>query len=118
MEYMNKKTHLRVTISIHRLYKCDPQTKVDLKTATYGVRCCSETKFNWSEKKDGCNVWAASRVDKKHQQLFEEAKSYCAFSRACLCTKQELLDQCPKTTGSGLNHKLVWSSETAIAPQD
>ena len=106
--------------------KCKPQFKVDLKTATYGVRCCKETEFKRSEKKPWCSVWAASRVGKKltpnndnrckTSATFQEAESYCAYSRARLCTKQELLDQCAKGTGCDLNKVLVWSSEPAVAP--
>ena len=65
--------------------RCKPDlTEVALLTATYGVRCCSDTPKDGFEKKDfdGCeNIWAISRLGMdigcQMSATYVEAEAFC-----------------------------------------
>ncbi len=82
--------------------------------ATFGVRCCSETRFSLNaELKDGCDVWGGSKggeggFECNLEATLSEAEQWCAELGARLCTCTELADGCAKSTGCGLNRAMVW----------
>ena len=81
----------------------------------FGVRCCSDRRFDFSKMRDECpGVWAGSRGGpdmecNKHATL-AEAEAHCAVHGpdVRLCTCDEISRQCAKSTGCNLNKELVW----------
>ncbi len=96
---------------LSRFYRCPLISDTVRKSDRYGVRCCSEEQFIEAKKRDGC-PWAASRDANRQcntSATYDEAVARCALQGARLCTRDELLQKCAKTTGCGLNKVLVWS---------
>ncbi len=79
------------------------------------VRCCSEQRFDFSQSKKCPTIFGGSRgIDRQCSGKVnsDDAESFCAAVGARLCTCEEILDQCAKGTGCGLNSKLVWCTST------
>ncbi len=100
--------------------RCIPQTGTARKTDRYGVRCCADFKPNtFSKKRSTCDVWSFSRDlngECNISATYEEAVQRCQNEGARLCTQDELLGLCSKTTGCLLNKKLVWSIPNPTQP--
>eukprot|EP00551_Chaetoceros_affinis_P012730 CAMPEP_0203667254 /NCGR_PEP_ID=MMETSP0090-20130426/4139_1 /ASSEMBLY_ACC=CAM_ASM_001088 /TAXON_ID=426623 /ORGANISM="Chaetoceros affinis, Strain CCMP159" /LENGTH=208 /DNA_ID=CAMNT_0050531367 /DNA_START=53 /DNA_END=680 /DNA_ORIENTATION=+ len=95
-------------------------TDTVLKTDLYGVRCCSSAPFPHAKKQAQCDVWAIARtptVTCNTAATYEEALAHCNnLGAERLCTVDELLNKCAKSTGCGLNKKLVWSLPSTASP--
>ena len=67
------------------------------------VRCCTDSLDNitggdnWN-KRSGCDVWGESHINGvcHAQKTFAEAVDICSSVGARLCTKDELLADCPR----------------------
>eukprot|EP00551_Chaetoceros_affinis_P000696 CAMPEP_0203643984 /NCGR_PEP_ID=MMETSP0088-20131115/9419_1 /ASSEMBLY_ACC=CAM_ASM_001087 /TAXON_ID=426623 /ORGANISM="Chaetoceros affinis, Strain CCMP159" /LENGTH=114 /DNA_ID=CAMNT_0050500343 /DNA_START=95 /DNA_END=439 /DNA_ORIENTATION=- len=84
------------------------------KVQLFGARCCSTTQFHLAEQRNDpkCNgIWASSK-DPDHQCMtsgtYDDAVAHCAKSNAKLCTCNDLLNKCAKSTGCSLNKEMVW----------
>lgn len=102
----------------------DTEILIDTASGRGGdVRCCSDTflsgftQYEWA-RQDGkttlaCpGVWAESRISGFcHENVtFCEAKSICESAGARLCTRDEVLNNCARSTGCGFDHRMIWTS--------
>jgi len=78
-----------------------------------GVRCCTTTpRPHWRSKcknKPTPLVYSRSKVPGCNgSKTFQEAVEICAAVGSRLCTGEEMLNGCAKSTGCQFNKKLVW----------
>eukprot|EP00040_Diaphanoeca_grandis_P026840 m.150907 g.150907 ORF g.150907 m.150907 type:complete len:1497 (+) comp30749_c0_seq1:408-4898(+) len=103
--------------------KCEPPALANA-TDSYFVRCCSDLSIgSWIRNSPTC-PYAASEFfsnvsDCQLPMTHTEATNFCGQfggGSGRLCTSLELQNDCAKSSGCGLNSKLVWTSNTmAIA---
>mmetsp|Transcript_12396 Transcript_12396/g.15700 ORF Transcript_12396/g.15700 Transcript_12396/m.15700 type:complete len:139 (-) Transcript_12396:196-612(-) len=84
--------------------------------AKLGAMCCSENQFHLAKRKTkyGCKIWAGAK-SANHECLKRasqtEAMEYCENNGARLCTCDELLGKCAKSTGCGMNKQMLWCTK-------
>ena len=89
--------------------------KLVARSELFGVRCCSDTLIPTWIKRKRCDVWAKSNINGCHKNnTWLEAKAVCDEAGARLCTTEEMINDCTKSTGCGLNKDFVWTSSFAI----
>ena len=82
------------------------------------VRCCSETRLGtgWKQHANcvaaGFDTWGESEINGvcNRAKTYIEAESICAAAGARLCSKEELLNDCPRGTGCQFDKEYNWSS--------
>ena len=87
------------------------------------VRCCSETSLGsgWKQHPnciaEGFNVWGESNINGvcNSAKTYFEAVDICAAVNARLCSKEELLADCPRGTGCSFDKEYNWSSSAFVA---
>ena len=81
----------------------------------HATRCCSVDPLPGYQQKGGCAIWAESVCPAGNGinsvVNFTTAQSLCALDGARLCTAQELLADCTKSTGCGFDKIMTWSEE-------
>ena len=88
------------------------------------VRCCSDSSLGngWKQHANciaaGFNVWGESEINGvcNSAKTYAEAVSICASAGARLCSKEELLADCPRGTGCQFDSEYNWSSSPYVAP--
>jgi len=105
----------------HQLAKCGTETAVALASELHEVRCCRDEALTGWSKHSNCpfNVWGESVLKAMpgapadgcyHAESYESAVVICEANNGRLCTKEELLGDCSRSTGCYHDRDLIWSS--------
>lgn len=81
---------------------------------THNVRCCSDSyKPGWTQQ-GGCNVWSESEINGMcvADVTFSTASLVCESVGGRLCTLEEVLGDCTRSSGCGFDQDLTWTSTT------
>jgi hypothetical protein len=88
------------------------------------VRCCSDTSLGngWKQHTNcltaGFDAWGESEINGvcNSAKTYTEAVNICGAVGARLCSKEELLADCPRGTGCNFDREYNWSSSAYTAP--